>query len=48
MGDFVLSVNEWIYLGYFIESFETTRNDMGGPCVDMKVELTMIDYEILF
>ena len=46
MGNFVLSVNEWIDLGCFIVSFDSTSDDMGGPCVDLTVEWIMIDSEI--
>ena len=46
MGNFVLSVNEWIDLGCFIVSFDSTSDDMGGPGVGLTVEWIMIDSEI--
>ena len=46
MGNFVRSVNEWIYLGYFIGCFDGTSNDMGDTCVGMIVEGIIIESEI--
>ena len=46
VGYFLLGVNEWIDMGYFIGSFDSTRNDMGVTFLVLTVEWIKFDSDI--